>query len=173
MSVSWLTDEVRDKLKRIQLVALDVDGVLTDGKLMFDSQGNEYKAFNVLDGYGIKSIQALSIQVAIVTGRESSIVSRRAAELGIDHVVQGCSDKGTALQQLKNSLDLDSSQCVFIGDDEPDLAAMNEVALKVAPLNAVDSVKDIANIHLTRAGGDGAVREFCDALILANRGYSS
>lgn len=156
-----------ERLREIQIVVLDVDGVLTDGKLMFDSNGTEYKSFNVLDGYGLRKLMDEGITVAIITGRKSEIVSRRAAELGIEHVVQGVSAKDAALLSILDTLQLQSHQALYIGDDEPDLPAMALVGIRVAVANAIEKVKKIADLVTTKSGGEGAVREVCERLLAA------
>ncbi len=143
---------------------LDVDGVLTSGQLAFGSDGTEYKAFNVHDGHGLRKLQKVDVAIGIVTGRESPIVSSRARELDIAHVVQGASDKGVTLSNLLRDLKLTAEQTLFIGDDEPDLPAMKMAGISVAVANAVDVVKEHADWVTVRSGGEGAVREVCDRL---------
>ncbi len=155
------------KFRNARLLALDVDGVLTDGGLMFDSNGVEYKTFNVHDGYGVRRVQEAGILVAIVTGRESGIVARRAQELGIKHVVQSASDKGEALSALAEKLGIELGQVVYVGDDLPDLPAMRLAGIAVAVANAVETVRDEADIVTPQKGGEGAVREVCERLIRA------
>lgn len=170
MNPSWLTPAIISKLKEIRLVALDVDGVLTDGMLSFDSDGREYKSFHVQDGFGIKQIQNLGIAVALITGRDSPITSRRAEELQITHVIQGCDNKAQALTELLTSMNLSQEHAMFVGDDVPDMVAFKVASIGVAPSNAVDSVKQMADILLERKGGQGAVREICDALVEVQNG---
>ena len=153
-----------DRLREIRLVVLDVDGVLTNGELTFDSDGTEYKTFNVHDGYGIRKLQQANIAFGIITGRDSPIVTSRAHELDIAHVIQGASDKGEALTSLLIKLNLSEEQTLFVGDDEPDLQAMRISGISVAVANAVDVVKEQADWVTVRNGGEGAVREVCDLL---------
>ena len=156
-----------DRLCRIRLVALDVDGVLTNGDLTFDSSGTEYKTFNVHDGYGLRKLQQVNVTVGIITGRESPIVEARARELDITHVVQGAANKAESLSNLLSELDLAEEQSLFMGDDEPDLPAMHLAGISVAVANAVDVVKEHADWVTIRNGGEGAVREVCDRLFVA------
>lgn len=161
------TESLRDRLRQVRLVALDVDGVLTNGELMFDSAGTEYKTFNVHDGYGIRKLQGLNVTFGIITGRNSPIVVARARELDVAHVMQGVVAKGDALSNLLRELNVAAEQSLFIGDDEPDLPAMSLAGISVAVANAVDVVKDHADWVTDRNGGEGAVREVCDQLYVA------
>jgi 3-deoxy-D-manno-octulosonate 8-phosphate phosphatase (KDO 8-P phosphatase) len=153
--------------ERIRLLVLDVDGVLTDGRLWFGADGEALKVFHVRDGAGIKALQAAGVTVALLSGRESPAVARRAAELGIRHVRQGADNKAAAFRQLLAELSIpqDCSACVV--DDTPDLPLMALVALPIAVADAHPDVIAAAH-HVTRArGGSGAVREVCDLLIEA------
>lgn len=166
MTLSEVIEEsVVEILKNVELVAMDVDGVLTDGRLTFSEQGREIKSFHVHDGYGIKQLIANGIEVAIITGRESSIVSQRANELGINHVIQGSLDKAKSLRDLLEQLKIPSANAVFIGDDMPDLPAMQLAGLGISVNNAIADVKQAFPVTTTRSGGEGAVREFCDLLL--------
>ena len=151
--------------KKIKLLALDVDGVMTDGSVTYSSDGSEHKTFNIKDGVGIKRIQAAGIQVAIITGRESAMVSRRAAELGISLIVQGREDKGVALRELTSSLSLSTDQCAYMGDDLPDLSAIAIASISACPADAVSEVKAASTVVMEASGGRGCVREFCDFLL--------
>jgi 3-deoxy-D-manno-octulosonate 8-phosphate phosphatase (KDO 8-P phosphatase) len=150
---------------KIKLLALDVDGVMTDGSVTYSSNGSEYKTFNIKDGVGIKRIQAAGIQVAIITGRESVMVSRRAAELGISLIIQGREDKGAALSELSASLSLSADECAYMGDDIPDLSAIAFASISACPADAVTEVKAASTVVMEAAGGRGCVREFCDFLL--------
>lgn len=158
---------LHDHLRRIRLVALDVDGVLTNGDLTFDANGVEYKTFNVHDGHGLRKLRQVNVTVGIITGRESPIVEARARELDIEHVVQGAENKAESLSILISELNLTSDQSLFVGDDEPDLPAMRLAGVSVAVANAVDVVKEHADWVTIRNGGEGAVREVCDRLFIA------
>lgn len=155
---------------RIRLLALDVDGVLTDGRLYFDSQGNELKAFNSRDGLGLKALQRFGIQLAIITGRSSSMVAARAAQLKIEHVYQGSDDKLSAYMDLLEKTGLAAEQVCYAGDDWVDLPVLRRVGLSVTVPGADDQVKSRVHWVTSRAGGHGAVREICD-LILAAQGH--
>ena len=149
----------------IRLLVMDVDGVMTDGKIIYTSDGQEIKSFNIKDGLGIKRAQASGIETAIITGRTSPMVERRALELGIAHLVQGREDKLAALSDLLDQINLSLDQVAYIGDDLPDLTAIESVKLGACPADAATEVKSRANWVSTRAGGNGCVRELCDLLV--------
>ena len=149
----------------IRLLVMDVDGVMTDGKITYTGDGQELKSFNIKDGLGIKRAQAMGIETAIITGRSSPMVERRALELGITHLVQGREDKLAALSDLLDQINLSLDQVAYIGDDLPDLTAIESVKLGACPADAATEVKSKANWISTRAGGDGCVRELCDLLV--------
>lgn len=153
----------------IALLALDVDGVLTDGRIYYGNNGEELKTFNIKDGLGIKLLQRDGIDVVLITGRRSQIVARRAEELGISDVVQGREDKLTALREICSKRDLSLQQCAYMGDDLPDLAAIRAAGIGMAPADAVVAVCEAADWTSSRAGGNGAVRDACETL-LAMRG---
>ncbi len=155
------------RARNVRLLVLDVDGVLTDGKLYFLADGSEAKAFSTLDGQGIKMLMNSGVDVAIITGRTSSIVERRAANLGIEHVVQGREDKRTALDELLSSLQLSYDQVAYLGDDLPDLAPIRCVALGVAVANANSFVRQHAQAVTVLRGGEGAARELCEFIMAA------
>jgi len=170
--VSSESDAVAARARAVRLAVFDVDGVMTDGTLYFGAQGEAFKAFNTLDGHGVKMLQSAGIAAAILSGRSSEAVARRAAELGIRHVVQGADDKVAAFEEMRTRLGVDASACAFVGDDIPDLAVMRRCGFAVAVANAADPVKSAAH-YVTRAtGGRGAVREFCD-LVLRAQGHGS
>ena len=149
----------------IRLLVMDVDGVMTDGKITYSSDGQELKSFDIKDGLGIKRAQASGIETAIITGRTSPMVERRARELGIAHLVQGREDKLSALSDLVDQMNLSLDQVAYIGDDLPDLTAIESVKLGACPADAATEVKSKANWVSTRSGGDGCVRELCDLLV--------
>ena len=149
----------------IRLLVMDVDGVMTDGKVTYTSDGQELKSFNIKDGVGIKRAQASGIETAIITGRTSPMVERRAFELGITHLIQGREDKVAALFELLGNMSLSADQVAYIGDDLPDLAAIEAGGLGACPADAVAAVKLRAKWVSTRTGGDGCVRELCDLLV--------
>ncbi len=157
--------DIGSRARALRLAIFDVDGVMTDGTIYIGAQGEEFKAFNILDGQGVKMLQSSGVAAAIISGRSSLAVERRAAELAIGHVVQGCGDKVAAFDALREQLGIDAAACAFVGDDLPDLAVMRRCGFAVAVANAVDAVKEEAH-YVTRArGGRGAVREFCDLVV--------
>lgn len=153
---------------QLKLLALDVDGVLTDGRIYYDSAGRELKAFNIRDGLGIKLLQRDGIDVAIITGRQSPMVTRRATELGISQVIQGREDKLSALESLCADNKVTLTECAYMGDDLPDLAAIRAAGLGLTVSDAAQSVRDAADWVASLPGGAGAVREACE-MILALR----
>lgn len=158
---------LRERARAIRMLVLDVDGVLTDGKLYFDHQGNELKAFNSRDGLGMKALQKCGIEVAVITGRKSAAVTRRMAQLDIQHVYQGREDKLNAFLHLLEITGLDAQQVCFAGDDWIDLPVLLRVGLAVSVADAEDRVKDQAHWITRRNGGDGAVREICNLILAA------
>ena len=155
------------KARAIRLLALDCDGVLTDGRLYYGNGGEELKAFHILDGHGIKLLRASGVEVAIITGRSSELVRRRAKELGVTALLQGREDKLVALDELLAERGLARDAVAYSGDDLPDLPAIRAVGLGIAPANAHDVVRDHADWVTTRRGGEGAVREITDFLMQA------
>jgi len=160
--------DISERARAIRLAIFDVDGVLTDGTLWIGPEGEAFKAFNILDGHGIKMLQAAGIDTAILSGRESQAVVRRAGELAIRHVVQGAGDKLAAFERLLGEAGCPAEACSFMGDDLPDLPVLRRCGLAVAVPNAVDAVKEAAHYVTRASGGKGAVREFCE-LVLAAR----
>jgi 3-deoxy-D-manno-octulosonate 8-phosphate phosphatase (KDO 8-P phosphatase) len=161
--------ELQKRAANICMLVLDVDGVLTDGKLYFDHLGNELKAFNTRDGMGMKALQKCGIEVAVITGRKSEAVTQRMAQLDIQHVYQGREDKLNAFLHLLEITGLDAQQVCFVGDDWIDLPILLRAGLAISVADAEDRVKEKAHWITKRNGGDGAVREICN-LILAAQG---
>ena len=159
-------------LRRARALVLDVDGVLTDGRLYYGAKGETLKAFHVRDGYGIKAVAAAGITVAIISGRKSPMVATRARELGIRHVVQGAGDKLAALTKLAAKLGVPLEHCVCIGDDTPDAPILAAAGLGVAVADAHADALAAADLATTRPGGQGAVREVCDWLVAARGGHA-
>ncbi len=157
----------QDKARTISLLALDVDGILTDGKIYYGNNGEELKAFNIKDGLGIKLLQSAGIGVAIITGRQSAIVARRARELGISEVIQGREDKREALAELCERNNLTLADCAYMGDDLPDLAAIHAAGLGLTVADAAPAVRNAAQWCSSRDGGNGAVREACEFILQA------
>lgn len=151
----------------IQLLVLDVDGVLTDGGLYVDDDGKPSKKFNVKDGLGIKLAQRLGIQIAILTGKTSQVVEHRAKELGIEIVIQGSKDKGADINALCEKTGVPIRFTAMVGDDLPDLPAFAVVGYKIAVGDAADETKAAADFVTTKSGGQGAVREAIEHLLKA------
>ncbi len=164
-----ISSDIRARAARVKLAVFDVDGVLTDGKLWYSDDGRELKAFNVQDGFGLKRLMANGIEVAIITGRISHIVTERTAELGIAHVYQDQDDKLACFERIVSALKLSPEQCAYTGDDVPDLPVMRTVGLSIAVANAHPSILDHAHWQTRLAGGSGAAREVCD-LLLSSQG---
>jgi 3-deoxy-D-manno-octulosonate 8-phosphate phosphatase (KDO 8-P phosphatase) len=158
---------IRERAAQVKLAMFDVDGVLTDGRLLYADDGRELKAFHVHDGFGLKRLMANGIEVAIITARMSHMVTERTAELGIAHVYQDQTSKLACYEQLIHALKLAPGQCCYCGDDLPDLAVMRRVGLAVAVANAHPWVRDHAHWRTQLRGGEGAVREVCDLLLAA------
>jgi 3-deoxy-D-manno-octulosonate 8-phosphate phosphatase (KDO 8-P phosphatase) len=149
----------------IELLVLDVDGCLTDGKIVYSSNNREIKSFNVKDGLAISTWIQMGKHVAIITGRESTIVEKRAKELKIQYLFQGVKNKLAILDDLISSLGLTYSEVAAIGDDLNDYKMLQKVALSFTPKDGVDDIIDIVDITLKSSGGDGAVREMIDCII--------
>jgi 3-deoxy-D-manno-octulosonate 8-phosphate phosphatase (KDO 8-P phosphatase) len=153
------------KLKRIKLLLLDVDGVMTDGGIYYSNTGDEFKKFNIQDGYGILYLQRTGVKIGIITGRTSAIVTRRAAELGITDVYQNLENKLEAYESIKAKWGLSDSDIAYIGDDVFDLPVLERVGFSAAPSDAVPEVKKRVQYICKRTGGNGAVREVIDLII--------
>lgn len=150
---------------KIRLFAMDVDGVLTDGAIVYDSQGAESKAFCVQDGLGLAALRRHGFLLAIITGRNSAVVERRANELGVHHVIQGRHDKAAALGELADRLGVPLSQCAYAGDDLPDVKAIRLAGLGFSVANGCPQAKAAADIVTQNCGGHGAVRQMCEILL--------
>jgi 3-deoxy-D-manno-octulosonate 8-phosphate phosphatase (KDO 8-P phosphatase) len=157
-------------LARIQLLILDVDGVLTDGRLYFGARGEALKVFHVRDGHGIKLLMAAGVHVAVCSGRRSAAVAARMRELGVRHVIQACNDKVAALERLAERLNVDRLNCACLCDDTPDLPLMSAVGMAGAVADAHPVVLSAAHWIAAANGGRGAVRQLCDALLRARAG---
>lgn len=156
-----------ERAKRIKLVVLDVDGVMTDGSLYLCDDGQEYKAFNSQDGLGMKLLKASGVELAIITGRTSKVVVKRAENTGVAHFFQGVEDKLEAFLHLAQELGLEHSQCAFVGDDVVDLPPMRRAGLAVTVPAAPALVKAHAHYVTEREGGRGAVRELTELIMQA------
>ena len=153
--------------RNIKFLILDVDGVLTDGSIILDNEGNEFKSFHVRDGHGIKMLMRAGIKVALITGRYSKVVDRRAHELGITEVFQKCRDKRIAYSQLAEKYSLNDNEIAYIGDDIIDIPLLKRSGFPVVVADADDEVKAVAKMITKKVGGRGAVREVCDFLLKA------
>ena len=156
-----------ERFAGIKLLILDVDGVLTDGQIFLNHNGEEMKAFSVRDGFGLKMLMAGGVDAAIITGRTSPAVAHRGRELGITHVLQGVGNKKDACRKMIKNRRLEREDVCCVGDDLPDLAMFDEVGLTVAVADAADEVRERADVITTRKGGHGAVRELCEWILKA------
>lgn len=161
------------KAARLKLLILDVDGVLTDGRLFFDNQGLEYKCFHARDGHGIKLLRQTGVEVAVISGRKSNSVALRMQSLGIEHVYQGYENKIAAFEDLMQKLGVDPDQVAHVGDDVLDLPIMTRVGLAIAVDDANFAVKQRSHWCTTLPGGQGAVREVCDLIMQAQGTFAA
>lgn len=164
---SLLSAELNSRLAKTKLLALDVDGVMTNGSVYFTALGDEMKSFNILDGQGIKSMLVNNIEVAIITGRTSPLTERRARDLGIKHITQGREDKKTALLELCSFLNISPDEVAYVGDDLPDLSAIKLANVGFTVPNAHPFIRKHADYCTSLKGGEGAVREVCDLILCA------
>ncbi len=161
-----ITDSIlRTKVQQIKLAVFDVDGIMTDGSLYLLADGSEVKTFNTLDGLGLKLLQKNQIKTAIITGRSSPQVAQRATSLGVDYLLQARDDKLQALLEICQQHHFKLEECAYIGDDLPDLAAIRAVAFGATVPNAHPLVIEHADWCTARNGGQGAAREFCEAIL--------
>lgn len=164
--------ELQQKLAKIKLLALDVDGILTSGNVTYDSSGAEHKSFNIKDGLGIKLAQKAGIKVAIITGRVSPMVERRSKELGLDYVIQGREDKGTALNELSGLSEVEVEHIAYAGDDLPDYQAILMAGVGITVSDAHPEIINIVDWVTPIGGGKGAVRQICDGLLISGGKYN-
>lgn len=162
--------QVLDRARRVRLALFDVDGVLTDGRLWFDDEGRELKAFHVRDGLGLKLLMRQGIQVAVISGRDSPIVAMRLEALGVPHVIQSAPEKLPSYRELLERLDLAPEQTAFVGDEILDLPVMARAGLGIAVADAHPETLARAHWVTTCRGGAGAAREVCDLLLRAQGG---
>jgi 3-deoxy-D-manno-octulosonate 8-phosphate phosphatase (KDO 8-P phosphatase) len=160
---------IDDQIADVRLLVLDVDGVMTDGRLYFDANGEEAKVFHVRDGFGIKQVMAHGIEVAVISGRRSTAVERRMAELNIRHFRLGQDDKLEALEEICESLGIPLSRVACVGDDLPDLPVLRAAGLGIAVADAHPELLAAADWSTQLAGGRGCVREVCDRLLQNRR----
>lgn len=162
-----VAETVQQKARQIRLLICDVDGVFSDGRIYLGNQGEELKAFHTRDGYGVKALRQAGIEVAVITGRTSSIVAKRMQSLTVQHVYQGQEDKIPAYNELKRQLQLKDEEIAYIGDDLSDWAVMQHVGLSVAVHDAHPLLAKHADYRTLLSGGFGAVRELADFLLIS------
>jgi 3-deoxy-D-manno-octulosonate 8-phosphate phosphatase (KDO 8-P phosphatase) len=156
-----------NNLHKIRLIAFDIDGVFTDGRFYLSDDGVETKAFHTQDGYGVRRLLDAGMAVGVISGRHSSAVERRMAELGVQHVILGCKNKVAAMDELAAALGISIEDCAYVGDDLPDLPLLEHVGFSVAVANAMPALQEYCDYVTTKPGGLGAVREICDLLVTA------
>ncbi len=164
-------DSISKKAKELKLLVLDVDGVLTDGRLFFDHHGAEYKTFHARDGHGIKLLQQTGVTVAVISGRKSPSVTLRMQNLGVQHVYQGHENKISAFEEILLKMNIVATQAAHVGDDLLDLPLMKQAGLSIAVQDANFAVKDYADCITKTQGGLGAVREICDFIMQAQGSF--
>ena len=157
--------DAKKRASKIKILIMDVDGVMTDGRIIINNKGTESKLFDVKDGHGIKMLITAGIKTAIITGRKSNVVKHRAKELGIHHIYQGAKDKGKTIDLLLKQASLPNDVAAYIGDDLIDIPAMKKVGLSFAVSDSVKEVLMEADIITKNRGGRGAVREVCEYIL--------
>lgn len=160
-----LANDSKARARRLKLMAFDVDGVLTDGALYYTDEGIEIKAFNTLDGHGLKMLQDSGVAVAIITGRKARCVELRMQNLGIDLLYQGCNDKWETMRALLAKLEVSADEAGYMGDDIVDLPVMTSCGFSATPADGHALVKRHARLAVSKAGGHGAVREVCEFIL--------
>jgi len=169
VAANRIPDGVRASAARVRLLVLDVDGVLTDGRLCYDAEGRESKSFHVRDGYGMQQLMAGGIPIAVISGRRSAAAAARLAELGVRHVHLGRNDKRVVLDQLLAELRISPAEVACVGDDVPDLPILRGAGLAITVADAHPDVLAAVHWVTAAAGGCGAVREVCDLLLASRR----
>jgi 3-deoxy-D-manno-octulosonate 8-phosphate phosphatase (KDO 8-P phosphatase) len=164
---------MKERLEKIRILLMDVDGVLTDGRIIIDSNGVESKFFNVKDGHGIKMLQRAGLEIGIISGRGSQVVEKRAADLGITHVFQKAHDKLVPYREILAKTGLQDDQAAYIGDDIIDIPLLRRVGFAAAPADAVSDVLPYVHFVSKMSGGGGAVREVCDLLLKSRNAWDS
>jgi 3-deoxy-D-manno-octulosonate 8-phosphate phosphatase (KDO 8-P phosphatase) len=162
-----MNKKLKEKLKKIKMLILDVDGVMTDGRIIMDDEGRQLKNFDVRDGHGLKIIQRYGINIAILTGRKSEVVNHRAHDLEIKDVYQGALNKKEVFKKILLKHNLEASAVAFMGDDIIDIPVLRQVGFSVAVADAVDVVKKSVAYVTKHKGGHGAVRELCEMILQA------
>lgn len=165
--IDALPTSLREKFQRIKLLILDVDGVLTNGVMLFTPQGEELKGFHAQDGMGLRLLQDSGVEIGIITRRTSKALAERLNQLQIRHVYQGQLDKSKALNDILKQLSLNLEDLAYVGDDIPDLVVMRQVGLAIAVANATPPAIRIAHYQTQKRGGEGAVREVCEMIMEA------
>lgn len=161
-----LSNELREKIKAVRLLVMDVDGVMTDGRIIMDDEGREVKHFNVRDGHGIKMLMRHGVEVVVLTGRKSSVVEHRARDLGIKEVYQAAFNKLEVCDDILRSKGVHYHQVAFIGDDIVDVPLLKRVGFSVAVADAIEYVKEVVDYVTVMRGGHGAVREVCELILM-------
>lgn len=169
----WTSHTVKQRAARIRLLGLDVDGVLTDGRLYLGDNGVEYKAFFTRDGHGLKLLMACGVDVAVITGRSSQLVVDRMVSLGVSRLYQGVEDKRAVMQDLIKQLGIAADEAAYVGDDVLDIPAMSICGLAVAVADADPRVRQRAHWTTHLSGGRGAVREVCELIVDAQKGIDA
>ena len=164
---------MHEAARQIRLLVMDVDGVLTNGEIIYSESGEEVKVFSILDGLGIVASQKVGLLTAIITGRITAAVQRRASELGITHVCQGCQDKSVAMKALIKELGLRKEEVAYVGDDLNDIPAFREAGWKIAVSNASNDLKALADYVTQERGGRGAVREVIEIILQSQGKWTS
>jgi 3-deoxy-D-manno-octulosonate 8-phosphate phosphatase (KDO 8-P phosphatase) len=162
-----ISKQVRERAAKVKLLILDVDGVLTDGRIIMDHKGREIKAFDVRDGHGLRLLMEAGIEVAIVTGRSSPVVQKRADDLGITRVRQGVHDKVGVYQEIAREVGITDDETCFVGDDLVDIPLLKRVGIPIVVADGAPEAKRYARYVTQSSGGTGAVREVCDLLLQA------
>jgi 3-deoxy-D-manno-octulosonate 8-phosphate phosphatase (KDO 8-P phosphatase) len=157
------------RAEQIKLLLLDVDGVLTDGNLIYNSTGEEAKSFNTQDGFGLRLLREAHIDVGVITARKSELVGRRSAELKMTYIYQGAINKNEAFKEISKRSGLKPFEIAYMGDDWLDLVLLQQVGLAISPANGVPEVKELAHFITERSGGRGAVRDACDLILDAKK----
>jgi 3-deoxy-D-manno-octulosonate 8-phosphate phosphatase (KDO 8-P phosphatase) len=173
MTIKTFNAELLARFKNIKLLVLDVDGVMTDGGLTIGDDGQEYKTFHSHDGLGMKLLKATGVELAIITGRTSNVVKKRADSTGVAHFYQGAEDKLAAFNDLMQASGFQASQCAFMGDDVVDLPPMLKCGLALAVPDSPALVLKHAHYVTMKAGGRGAVREVCELIMQAQGAFDA
>lgn len=158
-------NNIEEQISKIKLIAFDVDGVLTNGEIIYSESGEEIKIFNAKDGHGMVMLSRKGYITAIITARKTPIIDKRALDLDITHVYQGAKNKLDALHELMKKYNIDYSEIAYVGDDTPDLCILEKAGLAFCPADAVEEVKQVCHFISSKEGGRGAVREITDFIL--------